>query len=111
MKATTSSIISLIQGKLGKLAGKRHKTGQVISRKSTPYEISQAQRSTGQQAAQQKYASILTTWQALTQEKKDGYNQQGATLKISGWNLYLKLNLGFIEAIYGTAEYGTGKYS
>jgi len=111
MKATTSPIISLIQGKLGKLAGKRHKAGQVISKKSTPYEVSRAQRSPNQQAAQQKYAEILTAWQALTQGEKDEYNQQGASLKISGWNLYLKLNLGFIEAIYGTAEYGTGKYS
>lgn len=111
MKAVTSAILNTISGKLGDLAGKHTRRGQQISRKSTPYALSRTARSTEQQAAQQKYADILTAWQALSTETKEAYDEQGTTLKLSGWNIFLKEYMTAEIAKYGTANYGTGKYT
>lgn len=46
-----------------------------------------------QQQVRQKYGQLVEQWRALTQAQKEEYNERAKSLKISGWNLFIKENL------------------
>lgn len=52
------------------------------------------QPSAAQLARRAAYKSLVASWQALTQTQKQVYKDSAKNMGITGWNLYLKQNLG-----------------
>jgi hypothetical protein len=64
-------------------------TGQFIERKR--FYIPANPRSEPQQANRSKFANAISGWQNLTNEQKNQYNERAKRLKMSGYNLYIKI--------------------
>jgi hypothetical protein len=93
MKATLSSYLSELKGKVGFFVAKRHPSGTVVTKISIPYSRSNGLPSTAQLAVREIYRAAIEKWDSLTEEEKNSYNELGGYINISGFN-YLLANMG-----------------
>jgi hypothetical protein len=108
---TKLSFLRSLNGKFGRLAAQTRKSGSSLSRISIPYSVSQEPRTAAQKDIHTRFILACNLWNAATQEQKNAWNSLGASLQISGWNYLVKITVPISESRYGTAKYGTGKYS
>lgn len=66
--------------------------GPVATRFHFPGSANTVTPSAAQLANRANYGSLVASWRALTQPQRDLWNADALPLKISGWNLYLRMN-------------------
>lgn len=108
---TKLTYLSTLRGKLGNLAAQMRRSGSSISRKSIPYSTTGEARSAAQEDVHARYRAVEVLWHAASQAERDAWDVIGAGMQISGWNYLVKITMPIVVSRYGTAKYGTGKYS
>lgn len=68
--------------------------GSVVLRYSRPGSVDPSVPSAAQLAQRAAYGAAVAAWRALTQGERDQYDADAVLLRMSGWNLFLRENIG-----------------
>ena len=96
----------------GALQFRHGKSGVHAYKPTAPYTRG-GQASQAQLDHRNKYSAVHTAWLGLSQQDKDNWNQQAATISetLSGWNLYLQTNINASGESHGNGMYARDFFS
>lgn len=73
----------------GLIQFRHHRGGLHVYRPTDPSRQNQKSPSSAQQAIRQRYREALAAWRGLSESARSDWNARGATMALSGWNLFL----------------------